>query len=129
MSGELLKFLRKNVRLRMAELNLNQGELADRAGIRRATLNNILNEKTSSTGTDTIEALARPLGVSPDKLISAQEINTDARLKALETAVSASQFSDLLAALQAADRAKIDRVYIAAGLRPPHRAKQKTGDQ
>jgi transcriptional regulator with XRE-family HTH domain len=62
------------IHLRVKELRAAKGwtqsELAERAGIRQATLSDIETEKTRGVDFDVLEALAKALGVEPAFLIA-----------------------------------------------------------
>ncbi|HMN12786.1 MAG TPA: helix-turn-helix domain-containing protein [Bellilinea sp.] len=48
---------------------INQAELARRAGISRAVVNKLINETTPNPSADTLVAVARGLGVSPERML------------------------------------------------------------
>lgn len=54
--------------LRKAQ-DLTQGELAERAGIRRATVNRLENARVKSIDLEVLEKLAKALGCDPGYLI------------------------------------------------------------
>jgi transcriptional regulator with XRE-family HTH domain len=61
------------LRLRVKELRealgLTQAELAERAGVRRATVNRIENARVTAIDMDVLERLGDALGVDPALLI------------------------------------------------------------
>lgn len=61
--------LRIEVRAMREAKGWSQGELAERAGVTRATVNRIEMGRTRSIDLDTLEKLARALDVAPGLLI------------------------------------------------------------
>ena len=61
--------LRIRVRELRETLGLTQAELAERAGIRRATVNRIENARVTAIDLGVLESLAQALGVEPGFLI------------------------------------------------------------
>lgn len=55
------------IRVRMAELNLNRGDLAERAGITEMTLRLIM--RGGDCKLTTLGSIARVLGIQPDELL------------------------------------------------------------
>jgi transcriptional regulator with XRE-family HTH domain len=61
--------LRIRVRELRETLGLTQAELAERAGVRRATVNRIENARVTAIDLTVLESLAKALGVEPGFLI------------------------------------------------------------
>jgi transcriptional regulator with XRE-family HTH domain len=73
---------RVRIRLRVRELReplgLTQTELAERAGVRRATVNRIENAHITAIDLTVLEKLASALGVEPGFLFASNPVTTNA---------------------------------------------------
>ena len=59
----------ERLRNKMRDLGLNESQLSRRASVPQPTINRILSGESASPRKSTVEALSRPLGVSPDWLL------------------------------------------------------------
>ena len=60
-------------------LGLTQAELAERAGVRRATVNRIENAKVTAIDLEVLEKLADALGVEPGFILVRSSGGTDSK--------------------------------------------------
>lgn len=67
-NNELRKVLARNMRIRRAELNITQEEVAHRSGLNQAYLSDVERERRN-VSIDNIEAIAEALGVSGSDLL------------------------------------------------------------
>jgi phage repressor protein C with HTH and peptisase S24 domain len=67
--GEVTVNIAERLRNKMRDLGLNESQLSRRSSVPQPTINRILSGESSSPRKSTIEALSRPLGVSPDWLL------------------------------------------------------------
>jgi DNA-binding Xre family transcriptional regulator len=68
-AGEVRRILAVNLRVRMAQRDINQRELSDLAGISQRHISQIMNCATGVT-IDVVEILARALNTSPADLLT-----------------------------------------------------------
>jgi len=63
----------ERLRAKMREVGLNESQLSRRSSVPQPTINRILSGESSSPRKSTLEALSRPLGVTPDWLLFGSE--------------------------------------------------------
>lgn len=54
---------------KMSERHMNQSELAERLGVTRGAINNLLSGRSKTPSVETIEKLARALDVTPEDIM------------------------------------------------------------
>ena len=116
-----LEALRVNIIVGRARARISQEELAERAGLSRPTISRIERGTAGDVGVETVERIARALGVAvADLFIPASEDRFDDGELSRRAATADDEFIDARALLEAVDDAAgrpIER-YSRAG-RPP----------
>ena len=67
-----VQYLRENLKEILATLEISQGELAEKCGVSRVTINMILNAKVVP-GLDIVGQIATALGIETERLVRAPE--------------------------------------------------------
>lgn len=65
-----------NLRRLRAKLEIDQEELSEKAGVHRITITNLETGRTQGARQDTVEALAKALGVKPSELVDSEITET-----------------------------------------------------
>ena len=64
------------IREKRCELGMTQGELAQKSGVSRGTINALENGTTRATTTKTLVNIAKALGVTVDQIFFEEDVKT-----------------------------------------------------